>query len=66
MNNDVLYESLSTASNRYYDSKSSIQSSPVGVIRPTVEVHAVAEKSSHHEIDVCETIIQRGCDIIKV
>jgi len=66
MRNDILYESLSTASNRYYDSKLSVQSSPVEVVRPIVEIHAVADKYLHHEIDLCETIIQRGCDIIKI
>ena len=65
MRNDVLYENQSTASNRYYDSKSSIQSSPVKVIRPSVEVHAVADSYSHRNIEVCETVIHRGCDAIE-
>jgi len=66
MKNDILYESLSTASNRYYDSKSSIQSSPVEVVRPAIEIQVAADEYSHRDIEVCETVIHRGCDIVKI
>lgn len=61
-----MYESSNTVSNRYYGSKSSIQSIPVEVLRPVVEVHSVSEDNSHRAIDLCETVIQSGCEVVKV
>lgn len=59
-----LYDSHSTASNRYYDSKSSIDSKPVEVTRPTVEVH---NKSNYcrTKAEVSETIVNRGYELLK-
>lgn len=66
MKHNVIYESSNTVSNRYYDSKSSIQSSPVEVLRPVVEVHSVSTDNGHRAIDLCETVIQSGCEVVKV
>ena len=66
MEHNELYESSNTVSNRYYDSKSSIQSSPVKVIRPVVEVNTIVENCDQGAIDICETVVQRGYDVIKV
>ena len=61
----VLYDNHSTVSNRYYDSKSSIKSSHVEVIRPTVNVHSLNDYNRIN-IEVCETVIQNGCEIERV
>lgn len=66
MKHNVIYESSNTVGNRYYDSKSSIQSSPVEIIRPVVEVHSVSADNGHRAIDFCETVIQSGCEVVKV
>lgn len=65
MKTDILYDSCSTVSNRYYDSKSSIKSRQVEVIRPTVEVHSLGEYERMKAV-VSETVVHRGCDIVKV
>ncbi len=65
MKTDILYDSRSTVSNRYYDSKSSIKSRQVEVVRPTVEVHSLGEYEQMKAV-VSETVVQRGCDIVKV
>lgn len=65
MKTDILYDSRSTVSNRYYDSKSSIKSRQVEVIRPIVEVHSLGEYEQMKAV-VSETVVQRGCDIVKV
>ena len=64
MKTDILYDSHSTASNRYYDSKSSINRRPVEVTRPTVEVH---NKTNYclTKAEVSETIVSRGYEILK-
>ena len=65
MKTDILYDSRSTVSNRYYDSKSSIKSRQVEVIRPTVEVHTSGEYERTRTV-VSETVVQRGSDFVKV
>ena len=65
MKTDILYDSRSTVSNRYYDSKSSANSKQVEVVRPTVEVHSLGEYKRMKAV-VSETVVQRGCDIMKV
>lgn len=65
MKTDILYDSRSTVSNRYYDSKSSIKSRQVEVIRPTVEVHTLGEYERTKTV-VSETVVQRGSDFVKV
>lgn len=65
MKNDILYDSRSSISNHYYDSKSSIKSRQVEVIRPTVEVHSLGEYERMTAV-ISETVVQRGCDIVKI
>lgn len=65
MKSDILYDNCSTVSNRYYDSKSSMISRQVEVIRPTVEVHSLGEYKRMNAL-VSETVVQRGCDVVKV
>lgn len=62
MKTDILYDSHSTASNRYYDSKTSINRKPVEVTRPTVEVHNKANYC-RTKAEVSETILHRGYEI---
>ena len=66
MKHNVLYESSNTVSNRYYDSKLSIQSSPVEVLRPVIEVHSVLDDNKQGAIELCETVVQRDCEVVKV
>ena len=63
MKTDILYDSHSTASNRYYDSKTSINREPVEVTRPTVEVHNKADYC-RTKAEVSETIVHRGYEIV--
>lgn len=64
MKNDILYDSHSTASNRYYDSKTSINRRPVEVTRPTIEVH---NKANYCRVkaEVSETVVNRGYELLK-
>ena len=65
MGADILYDSQSTISDRYYDSRSSINSKPVEVIRPIVDVH-FGGNYNPLKTEVYETVIQRVCEIEKV
>lgn len=65
MKTDILYDSRSTVSDRYYDSKSSIKGRQVEVIRPTIEIHSLGEYERMKAV-VSETVVQRGCEIVKV
>ena len=65
MNTETLYDSRSTVSNRYYDSKSSVKSRQVEVIRPAVEVRPLGGYE-HIKIMVSETVVQGGCDVMKM
>ena len=60
---EILYDGHSTASNRYYDSKSSINRRHVEVTRPTVEVHTKADYC-RTKAEVSETIVHRGYEIV--
>lgn len=64
MKNDILYDSHSTASNRYYDSKTSINRRPVEVTRPTIEVHTKADYC-RTKAEVTETVVHRGYELLK-
>jgi len=64
MKSDILYDSHSTASNRYYDSKFSINRRSVEVTRPIVEVHNKANYC-RTEAEVSETIVHRGYELLK-
>lgn len=64
MKTDILYDSHSTASNRYYESKTSINRRPVEVTRPIVEVHN-RENFCRAKADVSETIVNRGYELLK-
>ena len=64
MKTDILYDSHSTASNRYYDSKTSINRRPVEVTRPTIEVHNKANYC-RTKAEVSETIVSRGYECLK-
>ena len=61
MKTEILFDSHSTASNRYYDNKSSVQYSHIEVIRPVVKVVS----SKQETIEVCKAEVQRNCDVIK-
>ena len=63
MKTEILYDGHSTASNRYYDSKSSINRRPVEVTRPTVEVHTNADYC-RTKAEVRETVVHRGYEIV--
>lgn len=65
MKTDILYDSRSTVSNRYYDSMSSIKSRQVEVIRPIVEVHSIGEYERVKTV-VSETVVQRDCVIVNI
>ena len=65
MKANMLYDSRSTVSNRYYDSTSSIKSRPVEVVRPTVEVRSLGEYEPLKAV-ISETVVQRGYDIIRM
>lgn len=64
MKTDILYDSHSTASNRYYDSKSSINRRPVEVSRPTVEVHNKVN-DCRTKAEISDTIVNRGYELLK-
>lgn len=64
MKTDILYDSHSTASNLYYESKSSINRRPVEVTRPTVVVHDKANYC-RTKAEVSETIVHRGDELLK-
>lgn len=63
MKTEILFDGHSTVSNRYYDSKSSINRRHVEVTRPTVEVHTNAN-FCRTKAEVSETIVHRGYDIL--
>lgn len=65
MSTDVICDSHSTVSNRYYDSKSSIKRRYVEVMRPTVEVHSSVDYNCI-KAEICETVVQRGYEIVKI
>ena len=65
MKTEILYDSHSTASNRYYDSKSSINRRPIEVTRPTVEVYTKADYC-RMKAEVSETIVHRGYEIVNI
>ena len=61
MKTEILFDSHSTASNRYYDSKSSVQYRHIEVIRPVVKVVSFKQET----IEVCKAEVQRNCEVVK-
>lgn len=61
MNTEILFDGHSTASNRYYDSKSSVQYRHIEVIRPVVKVVSFKQET----IKVCKAEVQRNCEVVK-
>lgn len=61
MNTEILFDGHSTASNRYYDSKSSVQYRHIEVIRPVVKVVSFKQET----IEVCKAEVQRNCEVVK-
>ena len=61
MRTDIIYDNYNTASNRYYDSKSSVQYRYVEVIRPVVEV-IIPEQGT---IEICKAEVQRNSEVAK-
>lgn len=63
MKAEILYDGHSTASNRYYDSKSSINRRHVEVARPIVEVHSKSDYC-RTKAEVSKTIVHIGYEIV--
>lgn len=61
MRTDIIYDNYSTASNRYYDSKSSVQYRHIEAMRPVVEIIL----SKQETIEVCKAEVHRNSEVVK-